>query len=1122
MIGLQCYSTYSILSGLFEPGVWVEAAYEKGYTALAFTDKFTTASHYQLQKYCKANSIKPIFGIEFEIVSDEDKKDERHSLGYVLLYAKNDVGYKNILKMNYISSLRGDLGDFYNRPKLKLSNLIAHSEGVICIAPSADGVGLKLYAEMSFHDLTPLKRISYVFGEDLYIGINPMYKSNPSLMLKNLACSQLTYQKCFIFGCYYIEASHHELYEVVRQIDRSSSSRILANNEREIEAGRAFLPEDTDLNFFYDGDQYLPQSLIDECNRNNEAISQKCNYLIPTDQTFIPRPDLKGKTAREDVEEIVIAFFKSRFNLPKDINDMESLFAYDRDDVKPYLDRLKYEIDTISSINEDFFSYFHIQAKMCQEHDRHFNVRGPARGSVGGSLLAYALDLTRLDPLKWDTLFERFISPDRPDWPDIDLDFSSEGRDFVKNVYLKGRYGQDSVVGVATYKRLKVKSGIKAIHTAYSGGFKDNHGRIHNYSAQYINELLDIHVPATLRGDKELRYMINSSQMFEEFYERHSDYIENVLMPLQETALNAGIHASATIVTNGPSYECFGVAWNETHQTLVSEIEFEDLEKMGYLKFDLLNIDAISVINYAQDLVKSNHNINFPRYDDLTFDDAKVLQSFAAGDTDGIFQFNSRLQRTFLPEIGNAVNDGFHFGILPLCVALLRTGPMSAGAHHEYLKIVKGEADEHYEFSELKEILGPTNGLLIYQEQVMKIGTDLVGFTKIESNQLRRILAKKKTDEVAAWKERFLDGGLSRGHDVTKLTELWDKIAFFAEYSFNLAHSVGYSILSYYQAYLKTYYPVEYWCATLEYAKTTAKRDDDLYTLKYKAEEAGIKFVFPTIKGFASKFTPAGDNKIYWPLGKVKGMGKAADFLAARGKNFTDLDDFCVYINSRDENGRRPINKKIIAILLDIGFFRPLGEVQDVAHKIVELRWQQALEEKVEAARVDAKKKDKPFDPDKVKPPPKDPLPIEYSTKQDLMYWVKKRNDAFSFEVSKWKDVAPFSEDIESYTEKEFKEINDGHKVFIGGRVTKIFLDRIKKGNKRGSYFATLQIEDGTEKYSVKIWPTFWESDKLARSGQCPMKGDLIEIEATKNIWNDRHQLVVDGDTYLKVVWRYE
>lgn len=677
----------------------------------------------------------------------------------------------------------------------------------------------------------------------------------------------------------------------------------------------------------------------------------------------------------------------------------------------------------------------------------------------------------------------------------MDSDYSRRGRDVVMTTLYDG-YGRERVCKIGTYSRLKIKSAIKDLARTMGYGILDNDGNIVQYEPFILNRILDLHVTATSRGEVELAEL-RTYQQFEEFYQKHSNWFTKYVMPLLEVIKSESIHAAGVVITQEEFIKLLPLNFRNDEEGQTTQWEMDDLDAAGYLKYDMLVIDALDVISDAKELIKKRHGVELPAIDEISTEDELTLQLFENVFTRGIFQYNTFSQMNFFYLLKPKSFDD-----LVASVALIRPGPMAADAHNLYAAIANGLADARYLLDDLKSILGNTHGLLVYQEQMMRAAVAIADFTGEESEALRKACGKKKIEEMRKWESEFVNRAVKKGHDQKAVEQLWSQIVEFAEYSFNLSHSVCYSLISFYQGYIKARYKTEYWCAVLSRAKKTSATGNSVYDLKAEAEREGIRFIFPSADGFASEFAIKDHLQIYWPLSVIKGVGdKALEHLTDNDNrfHFEDMEHFTKVVllkkQSTDKNGKKTqrqiVTSAVVKALVKAGFFNCW------------MKPQQAMESfNTIYANLSGKKKEE----------------LDYEmANDDPFYWVNLRNEIFGCQVSSWKQSFPFDKDCHSYYSDELRDMPDGTRLLIGGQVT----DMIFKRTKQGRSYAQFQIVDGAERYSIKAWSDYWEDENLDKTRTRPRNGDLLEILVEKKSWNNRPEFHVGRKgQYSRIVGR--
>lgn len=1100
-VSLQNYTTYSVYSGFGSPDQWAESAVEKGLTALAITDKQNLIGAIEFQKACKKRDIKPLIGEEFVLVSSISGGQETTS-GTIILYAKNEQGWKHLVDLNNVSNRRTPgrykRAGFYFRPRIDIKTIELMADHLICVAPVEQSIGATFVGgrtgrwEWDNSSEAIFSMLSRLFGDDFYVGFNPRLNgSGAPFEPINDMHRQLRFKKVYTFNCHSFSEDYNYLYPVLRKL--AGKNAMCA--EREVY--QHHLP---------DSDEKLkvPKAFHAQVIENMEELVDKCDFEIPTGVYNMPkiflRPDNETGKVEEDIIAMIGEGFKRKIHSKvkfKKLRSFDELEPYadeypsehlkrgeSTDLLKPvrfYIDQLKYEFQVIKDLG--FLDYFHTVKDFCDFVDQlGQHNRGLARGSAAGALFSYLLHIVRIDPARHDLFFERFLNPDRQEIPDIDLDFSTAARDALKD-YIREKYGKDSLVSIGTTKRLKVVSAIKALARIYGNGLPDNDGNIVTYNDWTLRGIIsNKHVTQTKRGRDELDEYLAEYEDFKEFYDLHSDWIEKFVMPLQETVDGFSIHASGSLIVPGHIDDHLPIR-EDNRGNIITHFSHKDCELAGYPKFDLLVVDVFDIVAYTAKLVKKRHQVDIPEWEDIPIDDKQALNVYNT-DPEGLFQFKTASFRKLLKTMKIR-----RFEDTVALVALNRPGPISAGAPDEFAAIRNGKQQPYYVLPELEPILKETVGLIVYQEQMMRTAVALSGFDGKEADHLRKATGKKLPQEMAKWEERFVMGGVERGHDESIMRDIWNQIVGFADYSFNKAHAVSYAGNAWYQAYIKARYPLEFYCGVLNSAKTDGK-DNSVTSIKKKAEARGIEFVLPTMDAFATDFEPYGDNKIFWPMWALKGIGeKALDNLRSLQVNsFSSIDEMLESLDSK------VWTKKVFETLIKADFFKSLGRPWEVMPMYYEAR---------------AKKMKKKVVED---------VPFEYSHENEFK-WILAKNEAYDTQVESWKKLAPFDDEVSTFKGNSLRKIPDGQYVFVGGRVTSLY----SRQTVNGDWYARMIVEDIDERYIVMLWNGFWDREILDKQGRRPMVGDIVQVVGEKTTFKEMPQIGLNTpEDEVDIVWRLE
>lgn len=801
------------------------------------------------------------------------------------------------------------------------------------------------------------------------------------------------------------------------------------------------------------------------------------------------------------------------------VDSIEDIFALDTKRSK----RVQTEHDTFARLREDtgldFQGYFLICWDIINFCDRNNLARNKAgRGSAPACLIGFLLGLFQIDPIDspyYDDLpFERFINfarvKESKSLPDIDMDFSKPTR--VKLMkYLKKKYGEERVVSISTLSRFKVPSAIQDL-VGRNDGLVPNSDHPESYflldpskCTQYPKSGKGS-VPDMMR-DREIKrikvdsnaqefldYCADASEEFAKFRDKHDKWLSKCLVPACNMVSNNGTHASACIIVPGDIDRKVPIRINRDTLTPSVQFEMDDCEASGMVKLDLLGLNAASSIDTARNIVSKVYKTKPLDFRDIRFDDEKVFETLRQ-DPVGIFQLGSSLQIGYMKELKPTC-----FGDMVAALALIRTGPMKAGAHTKYAAIKNGLEEPEYDHPKLEPILSRSFGVLYLQEQIMKVSVDLAGFTAMEADELRRAAAKKKKDLMAKISSDFVEGCVRNGVDRPSAEEIWNKIEFMAEYLFNAAHSVSYAALAYEELYLKTYWPEALWCGIMEFSSRNLKQHGNLYAYKEHCESIGITIKPPTAGSFHHSFwaergEAGAQDSIMWPVSGLRGIGAswAKKFWKSVGGS---IDSFETALEAVDkQNGKKLLDLGKFKSLLFSGFFDEMFGDDPAESRVI------AVKEFFSAGGRTGSKNERDMNV--------------------LIDIVSNELNYFKLNCLSWNCVqTPIKSTIgvqygleqDPAMFETFKNAYDSELVVASGLVESFRPHTDKKGNKMGF----LKVVDKGEAYRVTL---FADGYKMA-VGQfgIPKPGDIVEIVGRKSV-SDRYgdSVTVSGDgSYFK------
>lgn len=1073
---LHCHTEFSLLKGVGSVDDWYQKASKRGITALALTEHgnmgSTLASFLAAKDTVKAaaekkklNPVKCIIGMQALVVQDVDSTAQEER---IVLLAKNEKGYKNLLKLSKFSWTKG-YDTKRQTARISYKALAKRSDGLICLTGSLSGpVAVSFEAGFDVMRLA-LRQLHSIFGKDLYAEIQ-----------LNETVEQKTYNKALIiiareFGiplvvtndCHYISKGDDKLREVVRYMQQSRKSES-QKDHKEISTQK-WLKTYEQLNTIRERMHgYITQSMFDKMVDTANTIAAQCNVDIPIGHHSLPSYDVPSHDLYEDgmnAKDLFMKIARTGFKEKVEKN------TYRSKNLGAYKKRFKYEVGVISDAN--FIDYFLIVEDIIRWAKNNDVEVGAARGSVAGSLVAFCMDITDIDPIRFDLMFERFLNPTRVSGeraksadalPDIDIDFERTRRPDVKR-YIIEKYGADSVCTIGSYQTMKVKSLLRTLHKYFDGNLPvDGEGKTDEISKQDIEKLCR-YLENSKINDLEKAEKDNE---FKKFMKRFPYFVKFYCHGLDEQIRATSRHAAGVLVTPTKLTDWIPVRTqkveDEEERVLVSQWEDIHCERRGLLKLDILGIKMLDVFKYARQMIQKRHGVTIDIRDmEEILDDKKVLKLFGEGETAGVFQYNSRLQSSYLKELGRVT-----FEDLIVANAALRPGPMDADAHKLYIALKHKEETPHYDHPILKPDLKKTLGLYIYQEQVMLTAHLLGGLTLAQADIMRSAIKKKDKGMISAFRGSFVKGCVEKGKTEKQGGEIWDKLIAFSTYGFNRSHSASYAYLGFFCQWIKAYYPIEFWTAVLEFADDDVKSNEHIWIFREPILRSGIKILDPKATRRDHRFHIVKD-KIAWPIRAIKGVGiKAAVGIADACKQNKpqDLKEFydCV--------PRRVVNKRVFNRLIAADAFRNFGTPYVMAKKYYKVIRRENIPKELDL------------------------------DKNDLAGWERLKDEALGYMTESYKERYSdwFSNHVS--TVEDLKNTIEDEFLIMGGKVVRTYEH---KGYNGIMMFVTVEDVDG--KFLVFIAPGFLKS--LEKK---PKVGDIVELFGRKGFTKrDEDELVLNS-----------
>jgi len=910
-VHLHCHSEYSLLDGANRIDGLIKRAQEFEQPALAITDHGNLHAAWEFQEKAHKAKIKPIIGMEAYVAPGDRRTKTRATPGskpyyHLILLARDLVGYRNLVKLSSLGFTEG----FYSKPRVDRELLAKYNEGIIVSSACLAGeVAQHLMAEEVEAAREAAAWYAELFKDRYYLEVQAHESEGQSKLNARVfsLAAELGLPVVATNDAHFLRADDHDAHDVLLCIglgkDRSDPDRMR-----------------------YDRGLYF---------KSAPEIAKH----------FAGRPDVLENTLKI-ADEVSVEFGKKyhvpAFPLPPGVSTEDELLtalatagAKERygDPLPSHVrERLDYELSVITTTG--YAGYFLIVWDFIKAaRDRGIPV-GPGRGSSAGSLVAYSLRITNINPLEYDLLFERFLNPERVSMPDVDVDFCFERRGEVIE-YVRQKYGKESVCQIVTFGTMKSRAAIKDV------------GRTLGFTPAETDALAKL-IPNQPNYSLSVREAIDQVADVGKLYRTDERYRQllDYAMALEGLSRHTGVHAAGVVIAPGPvddyvpicTQSSKGSGSGDDESVIVSQYDMNCLEHAGMLKMDFLGLTTLTVIHDALVSIEQRTGQQID-IDAVPLDDERVYQMLRAGRTTGVFQFESPLATDILRSMRCD-----RFGDLVASSALMRPGPLDAGMHRVYQRRKRGEEPVVYALPELETILEPTYGVITYQEQVMRIAQVLAGMSVGEADAVRKAVGKKDAEALKKELGTFVERAVARGYDRRVIEELAGQLETFGRYGFVKAHSVAYSVISYQTAWLKAHYPAEFMAALLS---SSIGDTDSVVKFINEAREVGIDVLAPDVNESGYKFTVIGEKRIRFGLGAIRNVGKSAidSILAARSERpFASFYDFC------DRVDLRLCNKRVFEALIASGALDNLGGHRAQFWAVLDSALQEASLKQQEAA----------------------------------------------------------------------------------------------------------------------------------------------------------------------------
>ena len=885
-VHLHLHTDYSLLDGACEIEKLMDRAASLKMPAVAITDHGNLFGAIKFYEAAKKRNIKPIIGCEVYVApaSRVDRAADTDRPNHLVLLCENERGYRNLVKLASAAYIEG----YYYKPRIDKDLLARHADGLIGLSACLRGeVAVALASDRYQVALQSAYDLRDIFGKGNFFlelqdqGMEEEKRINPRMV-------QLSRETGIALvatnDTHYITAGDARAQEVLVCIQTGKT--MSDTNRMKFRTNEFYFKTYEEMSAVFGRE--VPEAL----SRTLE-IAERCNLHLEAKEHVFPHFEVPaGETPDSYFEKVTREGFAHR----RERLDRLRAAGRLKYPLEAYEERLERELALIKQMR--FAGYFLIVWDFIRYSREQCIPVGPGRGSAAGSLVAYSLHITDIDPLQNELLFERFLNPERVSFPDIDIDFCQRRRNEVIE-YVTGKYGRENVSQIITFGTMGAKAVIRDAARALDMPYAEA-----DKIAKLIPTTLDITLEDALKQSGELAQLQKTDA-------RIADLLE-VASHLEGFVRHASTHAAGVVISPQPLQEIVPLHKSNKDE-ITTQYAMDDLEKIGLLKMDFLGLTTLTVIDDCVKLIEKTRSEKLD-LDALTLDDRAAYELLSKGLTSGIFQFESRGMTDILRRVKPT-----RLADLTALNALYRPGPIQGGMIDDYIARRSGKRKVTYELPQLEEILEETYGVIVYQEQVIQIFNKVGGFTLGEADVVRRAMGKKKIEEMVANKEKFLAGARQNNVSAAKAQKLWDLVEQFAGYGFNKSHSAAYALVAYHTAYLKTHYPVEFMSALL----TSEIGNQDKLT-RYLAEckDMGIGILPPDVNSSDLAFTPAG-NAIRFGLTAIKNVGATAieSVLAARQKlgRFDNLVEFCEHVDLR------LLNKRVLESLIKAGAFDSLG-----------------------------------------------------------------------------------------------------------------------------------------------------------------------------------------------------
>jgi DNA polymerase-3 subunit alpha len=1087
-VHLHNHTQYSLLDGLTRIPDLTERVKDSGMKAVAMTDHGTLSGAIEFYKDATSKGVKPIIGMETYVAArghtDKDPQKDKQRYHLILL-AMNDQGYKNLMQLSTIANLEG----FYYHPRIDHDLLEKYNEGLIVLSACMGGeIGSALKTGQTEKAKEIASWFKNIFGDRYYLEIqdhghpdNPLHSPEQKAINEQVLAlgNELDIPVVVTCDAHYLRHEDQDAHEILLCVGTG-----------------AFLSEEKRMSLkdfplhVEDPAEIIKRWGTDhpEVVKNTKQIADRCHVELELDRILIPKfPVPKGETEKSHLDTLVYQGLARRYGGQNSVEKL-SIDEAKKHIPEDVLERATYELGVIDGM--DFNGYFLIVQDFINWGKNRGIIFGPGRGSGAGSIVAYGLRITDLEPLQYDLLFERFLNPDRISMPDFDVDIQDSRRDEVVN-YCAEKYGHNRVANIVTFGRMFARNAVRDV------------ARVLQVPYAEADRLAKM-IPAPVQGKHiPLSKSVKEDADLKQEYETNetSKHVIDQAMILEGTVRSHGVHACGVVIAPDDLVNFLPLEMAQKG-VVTTQYPMGHVEELGLLKMDFLGLSNLTIINNCLRIIRKVYGADI-EISEIPLDDGKTYELFQNGDTTGVFQCESAGMKRYLKQLKPSV-----FEDLIAMVALYRPGPMQF--IDDFIGRKSGQKDISYFHPKMANALKNTYGVLVYQEQVMQISKEVCGFTGGEADTLRKAIGKKKADLMAKMKDKMIEGGQREsGIPKDQMEQFWKQLEDFAAYCFNKSHAACYALIAYWTAYLKAHYPSAYMAALM----TSDYDDIDRLSIEItECQHMGLKVLPPDVNESFVEFAVVPETgDIRFGMSAIKNVGRGAveEMLRAREEaKFADLEGFFTLVNPRI------VNRKALESLVKTGAFDQFGHERHVLlHNLDTLLAYAAREQKnLQTGQTDlfgntlddasALKAQLKLDEAATEVSQHEQLKWE----RDLLGLYLSQHPLELYENFLSEQASPIS---------ELKPEHDGKAVTVGGAIADIREITTKNGQK----MAFVKIEDQSGEIEVILFPNsyqrtlgLWERDKvvLIRGKASAKDRDGSLGEEVKIMADDAREVTID------------